>query len=110
MGRWAQAARRSRSVPAGALGAPPAPELTIPGGQANITSAYVDNVGGSVTLYQWNEEEETWVDIDFGAWAPEVVLGELGQYVTGKYYATATGNGVNYVGESVPSNEVNLDE
>ena len=108
MGRWAQAARRGGAAPAaGPVGPPAAPTIRTAGIDLLQDSNSIPDVGGTVRLYRADTPGPPYTleDGPF-AWSATYNWGELAGYGPGYYVCTETGNGVDYVGESAFSNEI----
>jgi hypothetical protein len=68
----------------------------------------VPDAGSIQTLYQSENPEGPWEAISISHDWPTALWGSLDDYYGYLYRATETGNAINFVGESPPSNIIDL--
>lgn len=87
---------------------PPAPHLTISGLYVQQNATGLDDLEGTIGLYSSIDEGVTWGEFDSTDWESWHLWGLVTDYVGLWLRSTETGNGIDYVGESLPSNELHL--
>lgn len=104
MGKWSTYRHRGAvRQQAAALTVPPAPVLSFEDGDLLVTPTGNDDTGGTVNIYRSEYEEGPFTFAGSLPWGnPRAFTGPDSGY----YYATETGNGSTYVGESLPSNHL----
>jgi len=109
MGRWCQAKRRSSSGPGAlALGPPTAPFLSILEDYLVGDASVPTNVGGASRLYWKDGGVGDWELAEERDWALHHEWLGIGEAPGSWFYQTDVGNGVDYTGESPPSNVIIL--
>ena len=86
-----------------ALGPPPAPNLEDADGALIVTPNTTEWPGGQFTLYYSLAGIDPWLFTDNSEAEPIHNWGEISAFESGFYRATETGNGVDFLGESAPS-------
>ncbi len=110
MGKWAQYKRRGSSGAAthAPLGPPAAPQLLLVDSEMLSEDLGPYNVGGVSRLYQAPAAIGPWTLYAFQVWDIDVTWGPTEHFEDYFYRATSVGNGTNFVGESIPSNVLDL--
>lgn len=110
MGKWAQYKRRgSPGAASGAALHPPAPpRLFTQGGEVFSEDLGPYNEGGMSRLFRSDDGSAPWTQVNSQDWDIDADWGtvvSLGGYF---YRATSVGNHINFEGESIPSNVLDL--
>lgn len=110
MGKWSQYRRRGKpqNQSAAGPGAPPAPTLSVSDGHVLQTANGGTDTGATCTLYTSTDGGITFLFFDSEDWAHLYDWGPASNFTGIFVYATETGNGTTYIGESTPSNVLSL--
>lgn len=110
MGKWSQYKRRGSSDKSSSvvLGPPPPPNLILVGGVVIQRHTGTTDSEAICRLYQSSDGLNFFFRAPEVEWAPDVDWGDSGSYPDLWLRCTEVGNGVNYVGESIPSNVLDL--
>ena len=104
MGKYSTYRKRGSSPGAAALGPPPAPELTEVSQELVSLSAVPENTGGTVRLYLSVNGSTGWLLSQETPWESVIVWGTTDDLEGFWYYSSVVGGGIQFSGESPPSN------
>ena len=110
MGKYATYRKRGATTGAeSTLPVPPPPAMPEPEEDLRVRQFEPDNTGGVYRLYYSEAGVAPWDHVATVAWAGVQVWGDVDDYDAGSYYSTTVGNGVDFAGESDPSNIIVLE-
>lgn len=109
MGHYTTYRRRGSAVPSTViLPTTLAPFLGLVFGQLKSATSSLPDPGSAQTLYQASSPGGPWEAYATATDWPTTTWGDLADFNGFLYRATETGNGINFLGESPPSNIVDL--
>lgn len=110
MGRWAQSKRRGgRQAGLPGLAPPPPPELSEFEGELFQDAEGGDDTGGQCRLYTSPTGSNPWSLNSAVEWQSVQAWGDRATWEGFWVRATEVGNGLAYVGESAPSNALQIE-
>lgn len=109
MGRHSQYQKRGAATGTSIiLTAPPSPTLHVVAGLLLQEANGTDDTGGILSLEISTDEGSTWEPYDLHSWLSTWPWGAITFLDPGLYRGTETGNGSTYIGQSPPSNTVEV--